>query len=101
MADLRMGLGLVCCRPWHSLAMRSRDVAAVEIGRRTTGPTWTQSVVNYPRTSARSSTDRASDYGSEGWGFESLRARPGQGPFPLPEGALLLTLLLTAGPWMV
>src|SRR5271167_1519174 len=25
---------------------------------------------------ARSSTDRASDYGSEGWGFESLRARP-------------------------
>ena len=32
-----------------------------------------------PRTTeyacARSSTDRASDYGSEGWGFESLRAR--------------------------
>ena len=28
-----------------------------------------------PRTRARSSTDRASDYGSEGWGFESLRAR--------------------------
>jgi hypothetical protein len=28
-----------------------------------------------PATSARSSTDRASDYGSEGWGFESLRAR--------------------------
>ncbi len=27
------------------------------------------------RTSARSSTDRASDYGSEGWEFESLRAR--------------------------
>ena len=27
------------------------------------------------KTSARSSTDRASDYGSEGWGFESLRAR--------------------------
>jgi hypothetical protein len=26
-------------------------------------------------TCARSSTDRASDYGSEGWGFESLRAR--------------------------
>ena len=24
---------------------------------------------------ARSSTDRASDYGSEGWGFDSLRAR--------------------------
>src|SRR5882672_6616739 len=33
--------------------------------------------VNSPtnRTCARSSTDRASDYGSEGWGFESLRAR--------------------------
>jgi hypothetical protein len=34
---------------------------------------------------ARSSTDRASDYGSEGWGFESLRARrrseaPSAGP---------------------
>ena len=27
------------------------------------------------KTCARSSTDRASDYGSEGWGFESLRAR--------------------------
>ena len=27
--------------------------------------------------SARSSTDRASDYGSEGLGFESLRARSG------------------------
>ena len=26
------------------------------------------------KSSARSSTDRASDYGSEGWGFESLRA---------------------------
>jgi hypothetical protein len=32
---------------------------------------------------ARSSTDRASDYGSEGWGFESLRARPGQRPVPI------------------
>src|SRR5204863_8374962 len=28
-----------------------------------------------PRSSGRSSTDRAYDYGSEGWGFESLRAR--------------------------
>ena len=27
-----------------------------------------------PSRCARSSTDRASDYGSEGWGFESLRA---------------------------
>ncbi len=30
-------------------------------------------------------------YGSEGWGFESLRARPGQRPLPIMEGALLLT----------
>ena len=28
-----------------------------------------------PAPSARSSTDRALDYGSRGWGFESLRAR--------------------------
>jgi hypothetical protein len=38
-------------------------------------------LVRYPRpvpaagTSTRSSTDRASDYGSEGWEFESLRVR--------------------------
>src|ERR1700722_6391903 len=32
---------------------------------------------------ARSSTDRASDYGSEGWGFESLRARACQRPVPI------------------
>ena len=29
-------------------------------------------------------------YGSEGWGFESLRARPGQRPIPIMEGAFLL-----------
>jgi hypothetical protein len=33
---------------------------------------------------ARSSTDRASDYGSEGWGFESLRARQGHRPAARP-----------------
>ena len=55
---------------------------------------------------ARSSTDRASDYGSEGWGFESLRAREdkvaGRGRFPVPgtapaalrEGWLLMDLLM-------
>src|SRR5699024_11467970 len=32
--------------------------------------------------SARSLTDRASDYGSEGWGFESLRARTEISPPP-------------------
>ena len=34
--------------------------------------------------SARSLTDRASDYGSEGWGFESLRARHGIKPIAIP-----------------
>jgi hypothetical protein len=38
----------------------------------------------------------AHSYGSEGWGFESLRARPGQRPLPVAEGAFLLTPLLTA-----
>jgi hypothetical protein len=37
-------------------------------------------------------------YGSEGWGFESLRARPGQQPFALLAAALLLTDLLTPAP---
>ena len=35
-------------------------------------------------------------YGSEGWGFESLRARPGQRPLPIMEGAFGLTRMLTA-----
>jgi hypothetical protein len=34
-------------------------------------------------------------YGSEGWRFESLRARPGQGPFGCLLAAFLLTDLLT------
>ena len=34
-----------------------------------------RSAVHWRGSGARSSTDRASDYGSEGWGFESLRAR--------------------------
>ena len=37
-------------------------------------------------------------YGSEGWGFESLRARPAHKPFPLTGEAFLLTDLLTAAP---
>ena len=49
--------------------------------------TWT--TLEY-RPSLRPVTDGlgrcAHSYGSEGWGFESLRARPGQNPFPLPEG---------------
>src|SRR5262249_12977786 len=46
------------------------------------------SVVDCSGTSARSSTDRASDYGSESWGFESLRARPGHTPLPALWGGL-------------
>ena len=54
---------------------------------------------------ARSSTDRASDYGSEGWGFESLRARR-QRPVPIAEPASCLactaakysSMLLRLGP---
>ena len=38
------------------------------------------STLNSPRPSARSSTDRAFDYGSKGWGFESLRARQTESP---------------------
>ena len=34
-------------------------------------------------------------YGSEGWGFESLRARPAHRPSALRRGAFLLTDLLT------
>ena len=41
---------------------------------------------------ARSSTDRASDYGSEGWGFESLRARPGHKPAARPAAGFLAVL---------
>ncbi len=48
--------------------------------------------------------DRASDYGSEGWGFESLRARckyPGRLAFmeySLPGGSFVPTLVPTANP---
>jgi hypothetical protein len=56
-----------------------------------------KSQVGQLKTRARSSTDRASDYGSEGWGFESLRARPAQRPLPIMEGALLITRLLQRG----
>ena len=50
----------------------------------------TERVSLYPakRRCARSSMDRASDYGSEGWGFESLRARSGPPRCDPPAGAL-------------
>ena len=44
--------------------------------------------------SARSSMDRASDYGSEGWGFESLRARSGPPRCDPPVGVLHFYLAL-------
>src|SRR6516165_5497405 len=44
-------------------------------GRRSPARTATARSAVCCRDCARSSTDRASDYGSEGWGFESLRAR--------------------------
>src|SRR5262249_30187345 len=49
--------------------------------------------IRWPKTF---SDQTATSYGSEGWGFESLRARPGQRPLPAAEGAFLLTHLLTA-----
>jgi hypothetical protein len=36
-------------------------------------------------------------YGSEGWGFESLRARQVSGPFPHRTGAFLVPLGATLG----
>src|SRR6202051_4905059 len=49
------------------------------------------------KTSARSSTDRASDYGSEGWGFESLRARPEVFTFHLALSSRLPLTFVSAG----
>jgi hypothetical protein len=54
------------------------------------------------RTAADASGRPAHSYGSEGWGFESLRApRPPsaqvRGPLPDPEGAFLLLLAATLG----
>lgn len=53
----------------------------------------------YPakRRCARSSMDRASDYGSEGWGFESLRARSGPPRCDPPVGVLHLWTALLRG----
>ncbi len=77
------------------------------IGRTTDGPgstrflrrcrcavSWHRRPPRWPAR-ARSSTDRASDYGSEGWGFDSLRAharlRQAGAPHPHPRcGALPL-----------
>ena len=52
----------VCFKPYHLI---------LHLGEKRV------SLCSAKRQSARSSMDRASDYGSEGWGFESLRARSG------------------------
>ena len=52
------------------------------------------SLCSAKRQSARSSMDRASDYGSEGWGFESLRARSGPPRCDPPVGVLHFYLAL-------
>ena len=45
--------------------------------------------------SAQVASRRGTIYGSEGWGFESLRARPGQRPSARLAAAVLLTDLPT------
>ncbi len=58
---------------WDSLLMSCRPQRRPEVQILSPPPRLT--ISHTMKTSARSSTDRASDYGSEGWGFESLRAR--------------------------
>ena len=64
-------------RPWRVCDQRiKRSKHAVREHRRSgLGATTVPDTVCC-RDCARSSTDRAFDYGSKGWGFESLRARP-------------------------
>ena len=63
----------VCFRPYHLI---------LHLGEKRV------SLCSAERQSARSSMDRASDYGSEGWGFESLRARSGPPRCDPPVGVL-------------
>ena len=63
----------VCFRPYHLI---------LHLGEKRV------SLYSAKRQSARSSMDRASDYGSEGWGFESLRARSGPPRCDPPVGVL-------------
>jgi hypothetical protein len=48
--------------------------------------------------SAQVAATRGTVYGSEGWGFESLRARPGQRPIAILQKPLLLPKLLPKRP---
>ena len=63
----------VCFKPYHLI---------LHLGEKRV------SLYSAKRQSARSSMDRASDYGSEGWGFESLRARSGPPRCDPPVGVL-------------
>jgi hypothetical protein len=65
------GVPLGCCG--RESAHSESEAAATVCSRYSAG--LVEPLVRQLKTSARSSTDRASDYGSEGWGFESLRAR--------------------------
>ena len=65
----------VCFKPYHLI---------LHLGEKRV------SLCSAKRQSARSSMDRASDYGSEGWGFESLRARSGPPRCDPPVGVLHL-----------
>src|SRR6185312_2879175 len=69
---------------WGSLLMSCRPQRRPEVQILSPPPRLTRRPHNL-MTCARSSTDRASDYGSEGWEFESLRARAAQRCFP-PSG---------------
>ena len=69
----------VCFRPYHLI---------LHLGEKRV------SLCSAKRQSARSSMDRASDYGSEGWGFESLRARSGPPRCDPPVGVLHFYLAL-------
>ena len=92
---LRWAPGTGCSRAFRTPSQRSA-ILVQSCGRATC----------HSRSGARSSTDRASDYGSEGWGFESLRARrglPRSAPvFPADRGprpaAIPLAVPLTAPP---
>src|SRR6185369_2232250 len=59
---------------WGSLLMSCRPQRRPEV-QILSPPPWLTCRPHNLMTCARSSTDRASDYGSEGWEFESLRAR--------------------------
>ena len=72
----------VCFRPYHLI---------LHLGEKRV------SLCSAKRQSARSSMDRASDYGSEGWGFESLRARSGPPRCDPPVGVLHFYQALPSG----